>query len=140
MTWQKNAMPTSRNNDICTLLGCSLQLWTLYNHLWWIKDELKAYKEFNLVQIISIEIDILKHLKQLSQCMKTDCLSYCATFYTNYNGNTIYHHFILKWPPIAGDTFCSYMSILYIWVLWLYPSVQNCTGTEFGQLTNTYRF
>lgn len=35
-----------------------------------IKDVLKAYKEFNLVQIIPIQIDLLKQLKQLSQSVR----------------------------------------------------------------------
>ena len=52
-----------------------------------IKDELKAYKEFSLVQIIYIEINLLKQLKQLSQSMKTDFLSDCATFYVNCSGH-----------------------------------------------------
>ena len=52
-----------------------------------IKDELKAYKEFNSVQIISIQIDLLKQLKQLSQSMKTDFMSDCATFYIIFSLN-----------------------------------------------------
>ena len=85
MTWQKNAMPTSRNNDICTFFRVFITVMNpIKPPLMNKKYELKAYKEFNLVQIISIEIGLLKHLKQLSQSMNTDC----ATFYMIFSRNS----------------------------------------------------